>query len=83
MKYEKFDVITYEDNTKVMVLATLDYEGNTYLYVDKVNDDETNTLNKYYVLRVCEEGYTQKETNLDVLSEILPLFNKLVNEQYS
>lgn len=83
MEYEKFDVITYEDNTKVMVLATLDYEGNTYLYVDKVNDDETDTLDKYHILRVCQDGYTQKETNLDVLSKLLPLFNKIVKEQYS
>ena len=75
MIYEKYDIITFDDNDKVVVLETLLYNGTGYLYVDKVDDEEKNTLNKFHILRINEDGYLQKETNTDVLMEILPLFN--------
>lgn len=75
MIYEKYDIITFDDNDKVVVLETLLYNGIGYLYVDKVDEEEKNTLNKFHILRINEDGYLQKETNTDVLMEILPLFN--------
>lgn len=75
MIYEKYDIITFDDDDKVVVLETLLYNGIGYLYVDKVDKEEKNTLNKFHILRINEDGYLQKETNTDVLMEILPLFN--------
>lgn len=83
MGYEKFDIITLDNNEKLIVLETLEYEGITYLYVDKVNNEETDTLTKYHILRVCEGNIVQKETDTDTLINILPLFSqniKLNNE---
>lgn len=76
MEYVKYDVITLGNNTKLVVLETLEYEGNIYLYVDKVNEEETDTLDQYQIMRVCENNNLQKETDLDILTDILPLFSK-------
>ena len=76
MGYEKFDIITLGNNTKLIVLETLEYEGNTYLYVDKVTDDEQDTLGQFHIIRVYENNIIQKETDINVLTNILPLFSK-------
>lgn len=83
MKYKKYDVITLNDSKKLVVLETLEYNGNMYLYVDEVTDDESNTLGNYQIFRVGEGNIIQKETNPDLLISILPLFSqniKLNNE---
>lgn len=76
MGYEKFDIITLENNEKLVILETVEYEGNKYLYVDKVNNDETDILKKYHILRVCDNDTVQKETDTNILINILPLFSK-------
>ena len=77
MNYNKFDIITFDDNSKVVVLEKIEYRGITYLYVDKVNFDETNTLKKFHILRVDGE-YLQKETDTEILTNILPLFSNKI-----
>jgi len=81
MNYEKYDVITFEDNEKVVVVDTLEYEGNNYLYVDKINAEETTNLKKFHILRVCEDDYLQKETDNDILMKILPQFNEKLKKE--
>ena len=76
MKYKKFDIITLKNNKKLVVLDTLMYEGINYLYVDEVNNEETENLEKYHILRVEEGNIVQKETNPDILITLLPLFSK-------
>jgi len=83
MEYKKFEIIEFDDNEKLIVLETINYEGTEYLYVDKVNEDETETLEKYRIMKVLEDGYIQKETDTNILMNILPLFSnkiKLNNE---
>ena len=77
MNYNKFDIITFDDNNKVVVLEKIEYEGTTYLYVDKVNQEETNTLKKFHILRV-DNDYLQKETDTEILTNILPLFSNKI-----
>lgn len=81
MNYEKYDVITFEDNEKVVVVDTLEYEGNNYLYVDKIDEQETTNLKKFHILRVCEDDYLQKETDNDILMKILPQFNEKLKKE--
>lgn len=76
MEYEKYDVIVLENAEKLIVLETIEYDGKKYLYVDKLNYDETDTLKKYHILRVCDNDTIQKETDTNVLTNILPLFSK-------
>lgn len=77
MNYNNFDIITFDDNSKVVVLEKIEYEGITYLYVDKVNHEETENLKQFHILRVDSE-YLQKETNPDILTSILPLFSNKI-----
>ena len=35
MTFKRYDVITFEGNEKVVVLAALLHEGNEYVYVDR------------------------------------------------
>lgn len=76
MEYKKFDIITLKNNSKLVVLEILEHEGITYLYVDKVNEEETDNLGEYQIYKVCENNVVQKETNTDILISILPLFSK-------
>ena len=74
MNYETYDVIEFEDDEKVVVLEKIEYEGNIYLYVDKVNAEETTNLKEFHILRVEENDYLEKETDINLLEKILPLF---------
>lgn len=78
MSYEKYDVLTFDDNEKVIILETLNYGENIYLYVDKINQEETKTLKKYHILRVMEDDMIVKETDIDIINSILPLFNEKI-----
>ena len=80
MNYEKYDIITFEDDEKVVVLEKIDYEGYTYLYVDKINKEETTTLKKFHILRVEANDYLEKETDTSILEKILPLFTNKFNK---
>ena len=78
MKYEKNDVITFNDGSKVVVLETLNYDGFLYLYVDKLDYTEENNLNEFHILR--EDNNTMyKEVDPNVLSKLLPLFNNKIS----
>jgi len=80
MNYKVYDVIEFDDDEKVVVLETLEYEGNIYLYVDKVNQEETTTLKEFHILRVEENDYLEKEVRIDILEKILPIFKDKVNK---
>jgi len=82
MEYNRFDIITLENDNKLVVLEKIQHEGIIYLYVDKVNNDETDTLGEYQIYRVCEDNIVQKETDTDKLISILPLFNKNIKLNY-
>ena len=76
MEYKKFDIITLKNDNKFVVLEILEHEGITYLYVDRVNENETDTLGEYQILRVCDNNIVKKETDTDTLISILPLISK-------
>ena len=78
MNCKKNDIITFSEDDKVIVLEVLEYEGINYLYVDKVNKEETELLKKYHILRINKDGSFQKEVDTEVLTKLLPQFNQLI-----
>ena len=74
MNYNINDVIVFDDADKVIVLDKIYYEGANYLLVDKINSDETETLNMYHILRVNENGNLQKEVDIDFLIKVITSF---------
>ena len=77
MKYNKFDIITLEDDKDLIVLEVLEYEGNTYLYVDEVNENETDILGNARILKAYDD-VVEVEVNSDILVKLLPLFKQKV-----
>lgn len=82
MNIEKFNVIQLENNKKIIILEKLEYNGTTYLYVDDVKDDESDTLDNYYIMKLNNNNTLSKETNIDILGQIIPIFGNLIQENY-
>lgn len=83
MEFEKFNVVKLSNGKKIIILEKLEHKNVTYLYVDDVNDEETDTLDNYYIMRVNVNKTLVQETDSEVLSEIIPLFNRLVRDSYN
>ena len=82
MSFKKYDLITFEDDNKVMVLAALLDEGNEYLFVNEVLPDESDFTDKCKILRAnYENGTLEKVTDVNILTKLVPMFeNMLVTE---
>lgn len=82
MNFEKYNIIKLNNNKKIVVLEKFEYRNITYLYVDDVNEDETDTLDNYYIMRVNQNGTLTQETNKETLANIIPILNRLVKDSY-
>ena len=82
MQFEKLNILKLNNGRKIIILEKLVYNNTTYIYADDVNEDETDTLDNYFILRVNSNGSLCMEDNPEVLQEIIPLFNRLVKESY-
>ena len=81
MSFKRYDVITFEENDKVVVLESLLHEGGEYLYVDEINTDETELLEKYKVLEVdYQNGTLNKITDVNLLSTLIPHFQEALSK---
>ena len=52
MTFKRYDVITFEENDKVVVLAALVHNGNEYVYVNEILPDESDVTDVYKVMVV-------------------------------
>ena len=83
MNFEKLNVIKLSNGKKIIILEKIEYKNTTYLYVDDVNDDETDTLDNYYIMKINQNGTLSKEENVNLLTEVIPLFNKKLKDSYN
>jgi len=73
MSFKKYDVITFAEGDKVVVIEALLHNGNEYLFVNEILEDESDLTDKYKVLKVnYDNGTLVKEVDVNVLQEILP-----------
>ncbi len=81
MSFKRYDVITFSEDDKVVVLEALMHNGEEYLFVNEILPDESDLTDKYKVLRVnYDNGTLIKEVNVDVLQEILPKFDEMLKQ---
>ena len=81
MSFKKYDVITFAEGDKVVVIEALLHNGNEYLFVNEILEDESDLTDKYKVLRVnYDNGTLVKEVDVNVLQEILPKFDEMLKE---
>lgn len=77
MNFGRYDLITFEDDDKVVVLEVVLYQNKEYLYVNQVLPDESDTTDVYKVLSPnYNDGTFEKIVDLELLSVLLPMFQE-------
>ena len=77
MSFKKYDLITFDDDNKVVVLAALLDQGNEYLLVNEVLEDESDFKDKIKILRSnYDNGTLEKIIDDALISRLMPLFEK-------
>lgn len=77
MNFGRYDVITFDDDDKVVVLEVVLYNGKEYLYVNQVLPDESDTTDVYKVLSPnYNDGTFEKIIDLELLNVLLPMFQE-------
>lgn len=83
MNIEKFNIVELGNGKKILILEKIVYGGTTYLYVDDVKEDESDTLDNYYIMKLNDNNTLSKVSNPEILSKIIPVFSKLVEKNYN
>lgn len=80
--FDKNDIIEFgEEKIKVLVLASYILNGEEYLYVSEITDDEKEATGRYDILRVNVNNATLINVrDKEVLNELLPIFQKILLE---
>lgn len=77
MNFGRYDLITFDDDDKVVVLEVVLYNGKEYLYVNQVLPDESDTTDVYKVLSPnYNDGTFEKIVDLELLNVLLPMFQE-------
>ena len=82
MKIEKLNILKLNNNKKIIILEKLTHNNITYLYVDDVNEDESDTLDNYRIIQIDKNGIIKEVEDTETLTEIVPLFSKLLRDTY-
>lgn len=81
MSFKRYDVITFSEDDKVVVLESLLHKGEEYLFVNEILPDESDLTDKYKILRVnYDNGTLVKEVDVNILQEILPMFDEMLKK---
>lgn len=81
MTFKRFDVITFEEDDKVVVLEALLHDGKEYVYVNEILPDESDITNVYKIMVVhYEDGTLEKVIEPELLQELLPRFQELLKK---
>ena len=79
MTFKRYDVITFEENDKVVVLAALQHEGNEYVFVQEVLPDESDVVDNYKIMVVhFDDGTLQKVSDPALLAVLAPKFQEIL-----
>ena len=77
MNFGRYDLITFDDDDKVVVPEVVLYNGKEYLYVNQVLPDESDTTDVYKVLSPnYNDGTFEKIVDLELLNVLLPMFQE-------
>lgn len=81
MTFKRYDVITFEENDKVVVLEALIHEGNEYVFVNEILPDESDVTDIYKIMVVhYEDGTLEKVTDPALLQVLGPKFQELLEK---
>ena len=81
MTFKRYDVITFEENDKVVVLAALVHEGNEYVFVNELLPDESDVTDIYKIMVVhYEDGTLERVNDSELLNVLSPKFQELLKD---
>ncbi len=82
MSFKKNDIVTFDNNDKVLVLQVVKHNGVEYLYCTELTADETSTTDKYEILEAnYSDGTLDRVTDMEKLKELVPIFERLMQEE--
>lgn len=83
MTFKKYDVITFEENDKVIVLAALIHAGNEYVFVNEVLPDESDVTDNYKIMVVhYEDGTLERVNDPGLLQQLSPKFQEILEKEF-
>ena len=72
---KRYDVVTFDDDDKVVVLARCDYKNRKFVYVNEILPDESDVTDVYKVMEIhLEDGTLEKVVETELLQKLLPIF---------
>ena len=78
MSFRDGDLVTFDEDDKVLVLKSLVYEGNEYDYVVEVLADETDVTKNYKIMVAhYEDGTLEKVVDMELLAILFPMFAEM------
>ena len=81
MTFNRYDVITFEENDKVVVLEALIHEGNEYVFVNEILPDESDLTEIYKIMVVhYEDGTLEKVSDPELLQVLGKKFQELLEK---
>lgn len=79
MTFKRYDVITFEENDKVIVIDALIHNGNEYVFVNEILPDESDVTNVYKIMVVhYEDGTLERVNDPQLLQELSPKFQESI-----
>lgn len=81
MSFQKDDVVTFEDGSKILVLDVILHDEKEYLFVNVLDsNDEPTKAYKVYNANY-QTGTLDKVTEDDLLASILPIFYSRMKQE--
>ena len=76
-KLDRFKVVTFANNEKVVVLENCIYNNRKFVYVNEILPDESDVTDIYYVMEIHgEDGTLEKIVDAELLKKLLPIFQE-------
>lgn len=77
MSLKRYDVLTLDDDSQVVIIDSISHEGEEFIFTDEVDETGDDTKQKYRILRVCyEDGTIESINDPKLLSDLVPIFEK-------
>lgn len=82
VSFKQNDIVKFADTKKVLVIDSIIYNDEEYVFVNEILDDEITLTNKYKIMLVDYATVSlRKITDLDLLSVLLPQFEYRLKKQ--
>jgi len=84
LKVKKRDVVTFEENDKVLIIDKTVFNNHTYVFVNEVPGDESTLTDRYKIMIIHpEDGTFETIHEKKTIQKIAPLFKERLKRTFS